>query len=74
MHSSKVPLTLFHYTTLEGLKGILHNRSIWCSHISTLNDPLEIQYGKRVVLDKLNVFFGKGKRTNHKEVFEWSSH
>ena len=53
-HSSKEDLTLFHYTTLDGLKGILEERSIWLSHMSTLNDPLELQYGKKVVADIIN--------------------
>lgn len=36
---------LYHYTTLSGLQGILRDRSFWFSHVSTLNDRLEIQYG-----------------------------
>ncbi len=56
IHSTDSPLILYHYTTLEGLKGILDNRSIWCSHISTLNDPLELQYGKKIILEKLKTF------------------
>ena len=40
--------------TLEGLKGILNSRSIWFTHTSTLNDPLELKYGKQIILDILN--------------------
>lgn len=42
---------LFHYTTLPGMRGILTERAIWCGHASTLNDPLEIQYGRHIVTD-----------------------
>ncbi len=54
MHSRKDNLLLYHYTTFEGLKGILKNRSIWFTHTSTLNDPLELKYGKNLILDILN--------------------
>ncbi|MBW7997568.1 MAG: DUF2971 domain-containing protein [Candidatus Glassbacteria bacterium] len=53
IHTEEEELNLFHYTTQEGLTGILHSRSIWCSDISTLNDPEELQYGKKLVDSKL---------------------
>jgi hypothetical protein len=40
---------LYHYTTLAGMQGILRDRSLWCGHASSLNDPLEIQYGREVI-------------------------
>lgn len=36
---------LFHYTTLEGLKGIVGSCNIWASDLGFLNDPEEIKYG-----------------------------
>lgn len=42
---------LFHYTTLAGLKGILENRALWCTHSCCLNDPQEILYGQQIVED-----------------------
>lgn len=53
-HSPDSSIILYHYTTLEGLKGILTNRSIWCSHMRSFNDPLEFQYGKSLVVQELN--------------------
>jgi hypothetical protein len=53
-HSHQDDLVLHHYTTFEGLKGILQNRSIRFSHTSTLNDPSEISYGKHLVTDVIN--------------------
>jgi len=32
---------LYHYTSLQGLIGIVSNRSIWCSHCEYLNDSSE---------------------------------
>lgn len=45
---------LFHYTDLNGLKGILKQRGFWLSHTSSLNDPSELKYGKELVLKLLD--------------------
>lgn len=45
---------LHHYTTLGGMQGIIRNRALWCGHVSSFNDPLEIQYGQKIVTDLLN--------------------
>ena len=50
-HTRNDDLKLYHYTTIEGLKGILKKRSIWLTHISTLNDPTELKYGKKLILE-----------------------
>ena len=36
--------SLYHYTTMEGLKGIVENRSLRLTDYRFLNDPQEIQY------------------------------
>lgn len=41
--------SLYHYTTLAGMRGILSERSLWFGHVSSFNDPNEIQYGKKVI-------------------------
>lgn len=58
-HSKSGTLILYHYTTGEGLKGIIENRSIWCTYINVLNDPLEIQYGKELIKDRFTSYIGK---------------
>ncbi|MBB5722502.1 hypothetical protein FHS72_002128 [Loktanella ponticola] len=40
---------IYHYTTLEGLIGIVQSRSIRLSHIRALNDPREDVAGRRLV-------------------------
>ncbi len=70
IHSSSKPKLLFHYTSLEGLKGILQNRSIWFSHINTLNDPLELQYGKKLILDVINGFYKEEEDGRIKLIFK----
>ena len=42
---------LFHYTDLDGLRGILAERSLRMSHSSTLNDPAELEYGKLLAIE-----------------------
>jgi hypothetical protein len=59
-HSTDDDLQLYHYTTIEGLKGIIKNRSIWLTHTSTLNDPTELKYGKEIILKTLNDEISKG--------------
>ncbi len=70
IHTSPEPKLLYHYTTLEGLKGIIENRSIWFSHISTLNDPLELQYGRQLILEEINKHIEIEKDEHIKELLK----
>ena len=40
---------LYHYTTAEGLKGIIENDEIWATSAYYLNDSAEILYGYLVL-------------------------
>lgn len=71
VHSYHDNLRLFHYTNLDGLMGILNNRSLWCSHIRTLNDPSELQYGKNLVLSYIDKYL---KNNNDKEIIDLLEH
>ena len=51
--SSSKPLILYHYTSVEGLIGILESCSLWCTDVKYLNDPIELKYGKKLIYDKL---------------------
>ena len=44
---------LYHYTTAEGLKGIVEKCEIWASDIFSLNDKSEIYHGRDMLLDHL---------------------
>ena len=44
---------LFHYTTAEGLKGIIENNELWASSAYFLNDSSEVMYGYGVVKEVL---------------------
>jgi hypothetical protein len=43
-----VPILLYHYTTLNGLIGIIENREIWATNIFYLNDLSEFLYATSV--------------------------
>jgi len=43
----ELPLTLSHYTTLEGLKGIIASRGLWASNAAFLNDKAELSHALR---------------------------
>ena len=44
----------FHYSNIDGLQGIIENREIWFTHILSMNDPQEIDYGRTLVNEKLD--------------------
>jgi hypothetical protein len=47
------PTTVYHYTSLEGLMGIVSNRSVWMTEFSYLNDRREVRYGLDLLLDEV---------------------
>lgn len=42
-------LNLWHYTTAEGLKGILSDQTLWATDYRYLNDTLEFNYSKTLI-------------------------
>ena len=51
-----VPGWLYHYTTAEGLLGILRDRSMFGTHYRFLNDPLEIVWGVGLVAQHIEEY------------------
>jgi hypothetical protein len=43
------PRELFHYTSLDGLKGILGTHQIWVTDVAYLNDSLELQLASELI-------------------------
>lgn len=48
-------LRLFHYTDAAGLLGILSNDVLWASHIQYMNDSQEVEYGKEVIKEAIEI-------------------
>ena len=49
-------MILYHYTTAEGLRGIIEDKAIWASDYRFLNDATEFEYGMSL-FDKIFVSF-----------------
>lgn len=47
------PETLYHYTSADGLRGILSRRVLWASSVLRMTDSSEVVYGRQVVADVL---------------------
>ena len=48
-----LPETLYHYTTQDGLLGIVKNRQLWATQIQYLNDSQELALALRLARDQL---------------------
>jgi hypothetical protein len=57
---SKVEGLLYHYTTQEGLLGIIEKQKIWASHLQYLNDKSEGQIFTKLLLEEFNQRATKG--------------
>lgn len=40
---------IYHYTTYQGIEGILKTQSLWATHYQYLNDSQEVIYAKRIL-------------------------
>lgn len=47
---------LYHYTTYEGLKGILESKKLWLTDYRYLNDPTEILYGRDIIIKAIKSY------------------
>lgn len=48
------PSILYHYTSAEGLQGILTSHQLWATEVQHLNDSSEGQYGLTICLEELD--------------------
>src|SRR5437868_12026730 len=53
---------LFHYTTAEGLKGIIEKNELWATSAYFLNDSTEITYGCGLLKEVLDEWIAKNPR------------
>jgi hypothetical protein len=47
---------LYHYTTADGLKGIVENDELWATSAYYLNDSTEIMYGYQLIDEALEAW------------------
>jgi hypothetical protein len=53
--ANKIGNTLYHYTTVAGLKGIIESESIWFTDFRHMNDPSEIEHGIELCRDVIRL-------------------
>src|SRR5229473_173006 len=53
---------LFHYTTADGLKGIIEKNELWATSAYFLNDSAEITYGCGLLREVLDEWIAKNPR------------
>ncbi len=44
---------IYHYTTRQGLRGILDTQTLWATHYSTLNDTTEVTHMRGTLVKNL---------------------
>lgn len=54
--NSNIPQDLYHYTTIEGFKGIIENNEIWMSNLFYLNDKSEYKFGVELLKKHLESY------------------
>lgn len=57
--SEDIPQTLYHYTDMSGLLGILNSQVIWNTNVYHLNDPSEWQHGLKMAREAIDKEFAK---------------
>ncbi|CAM2076473.1 MAG: DUF2971 domain-containing protein [uncultured Clostridium sp.] len=57
---------IYHYTTVDGIKGILENNEFWVTKSDFLNDRLEFKYSLDILKEVAELYI---KNTNIKEKF-----
>lgn len=61
---------LFHYTTLEGLRGILESQTLWATHYRFLNDSTEIEHLRAKLKEQLFPIMLDVAKRLHKQDFK----
>ncbi|MDR3666979.1 MAG: hypothetical protein P4L35_09065 [Ignavibacteriaceae bacterium] len=67
-HNVLGPLFLYHYTTIEGLKGMIIDRSIWCTYIDDNKYKEDLKYGKNLIISRLNIFIEREKNVDIQKI------
>ncbi len=64
---------LYHYTTIEGLKGIVESKSIWATSYRYLNDTEEIRHGLKIIKEYVDSELRRAYTKNAKASLRFAS-
>jgi len=59
---------IYHYTDLNGLMGILHNKGFWLSEARYLNDKEELYNGRNLTIKLINNLISKKRYSCFKDI------
>ena len=59
---AKIKEKIYHYTSAEGLMGIVQNKELWFTNIYFLNDNQEVFYTYNLLLDLIKELKGSIKK------------
>jgi hypothetical protein len=65
-----IPDAIYHYTSLEGFKGIIDSDTIWLSDYSYLNDSNELAYGVKLIKDIASDMLGQSEFESSREILQ----
>ena len=65
---AKIKEKIYHYTSAEGLMGIVQNKELWFTNIYFLNDNQEVFYTYNLLLDLIEELKGSIKRELYKHI------
>lgn len=68
--SNDNPKTIYHYTSLQGLKSIIETQKIYCTNINFLNDKKEYKYGVDLILGIIKNLKNEDSNTHILEMVE----
>lgn len=66
--SQKAPDILYHYTTQDGLLGIIKDKQIWATHTQYLNDQQEYLHALKLIHKEINAIMQKTANKKHKSL------
>lgn len=61
---------IYHYTTCNGLEGIIKSKRMWMNHFKSLNDSGEVLHGLRFIKEKLSNINSDYKLLLDDDIFE----
>jgi DUF2971 family protein len=64
---------LYHYTTPEGLMGIVKNQELWATSVFFLNDIAEFKHGIELGRDHLEALFNNTEKTKEHDTHSLQS-
>lgn len=65
LFKTKMPKTLYHYTSSNGLMGIIENNNIWATKTTYLNDSSEIRLALDYIREELTLQMSKSSKENY---------